>query len=58
MAGLPLLLFRKGVAKYHLNHDDYEGFLDYSITLLKIQGMSEAAKDYESYIQRYRKPTQ
>lgn len=59
MAGLPLLLFRKGVAKYHLGHIDYEKYLHHSVALLRVQGMDDAANDYEANIERYRsKPPQ
>ena len=55
MAGLPLLLFRKGVAKYHLGHSDYEIYLNHSVALLRVQGMDDAANDYELNIERYRR---
>lgn len=53
MAELALLLYRKAVAMFHLNIENYEKFFFQSIELLKIQGKDNLAEQYEMILHRY-----
>lgn len=44
---LGALLYRKGIAQFHLSHPDYLETLQYSICILKIQDAHELAEHYK-----------
>lgn len=54
MAYLHLLLFRKGVAMFHLGLQGYDQYIEQSIALLTIQKNNSVAQNYIQHLEKYK----